>query len=132
VSGLLFNRLKVNGEIVFLHFQIKYALRQAGKYVSIVLLLVLSFYISPRYYIHALYGHEDTHCHPGKFATLEPHHHHCLILQLSESVFLVEKPFPVAFYTTLFSILSEPIITFFQPEGYEFIRLRAPPDNPIT
>jgi hypothetical protein len=110
-----------------LYAQILYPLRQATKHVSIVLLLVLSFYLSPRFYVHELYGHEDTHCHSGASSAIEPLHHHCEILQLSESVFLVEKPFPVSFYTTLLSILSEALFTCFLQEGFENIHLRGPP-----
>ena len=107
-------------------------MRQAGKYLSIAMLLVLSLYLSPRYYIHELYGHEDTHCHPGSLAAVEPIHHHCEILQLSESVFLIEKPLPVTFHATLFSILSETLIACFLPEDYDYIHLRGPPVNSIA
>jgi hypothetical protein len=107
-------------------------LRPANKYISIALLLVLSVYLSPRYYVHELYGHEDTHCHPGALLTLEPRHHHCKILQLSEAVFLIEKPLPVSFHTILFSILSEALFTCFKPENNESIHLRGPPINSIA
>jgi hypothetical protein len=107
-------------------------LRTAGKYISIAQLLVLSFYLSPKYYIHGLYSHEDTHCHAGASTSLEPQHHHCKILQLSEAVFLIEKPILISFHAALFPILSEALFTCFQPEDYEFIQLRAPPANSIA
>ena len=56
--------------------------------IAITLLAVLGIILIPREYIHALYGHEDTHCVPHSGYTLEKAHHHCKILQVTFPVFL--------------------------------------------
>ena len=61
---------------------------QIRKYVAIFFLLVISLFIVPKEYIHALSGHEDTICYFHNNTTIEKHHHHCAILNFTAPLYI--------------------------------------------
>jgi hypothetical protein len=56
-------------------------------HIARLLLLVFGFILIPNELIHQFYGHDDTHCNPGKLVSIEEQHTHCAILRLESRVF---------------------------------------------
>ncbi len=102
-------------------------MRKISSHISLLLLVVFGFIITPKEMIHECYGHDDTHCSPGRAMTLEVHHHHCDILQIASLVYT--SPFKIALhairfaktpvFSVAFLITPVPFLLFFN--------LRAPP-----
>ena len=56
-------------------------------HISLILLIFFSIVLIPGEYIHLLYNHRDTECHPGKSAVFDKIHKHCKLLQYKFSNF---------------------------------------------
>jgi hypothetical protein len=57
------------------------------KHIAWFLVFLFGYLITPAGLIHELHGHDDTHCTPGKTASIEIQHVHCKILQIEAQVF---------------------------------------------
>jgi hypothetical protein len=104
------------------------------KPISLFLILVLCFYIVPKEFIHAFYGHTDTadcttessSCAKSPLS-LSSQHTHCELLNFETTVFYTQDNQPV--------ITAQAIAFYFQPQTHDnpvrychaFVSLRGPP-----
>lgn len=58
------------------------------RYISILLLVGFLPVLTPKEYIHDLFGHEDTHENYNSALTIDKAHKHCSILQVTFSTFV--------------------------------------------
>lgn len=61
---------------------------KVNRYISILLLVCFLPIVTPKEFIHDLFGHEDTIDHYHSDITIEKIHKHCSILQVTFSSFL--------------------------------------------
>jgi hypothetical protein len=101
------------------------------RYISVLLLVCLLPVITPKEFIHALMGHDDTECYYHSNLTVGKIHQHCKILQITASSFiadlknyLLHSVFQRAIY--FFSARS-----FIYGISFHLSYLRAPPVNNI-
>jgi hypothetical protein len=99
--------------------------------ISILLLVCFLPVITPKEFIHALLGHDDTECYYHSDLTIDKIHRHCKILQITASSFiadlknyLLHSVFQRAIY--FFSAQS-----FISGISFHLSHLRAPPVNNI-
>jgi len=98
---------------------------------NIALFLLVCFLpvVTPKEFIHSLFGHEDTHCHYHPDLTIEKAHRHCGILQVTASSFVSE------FKTVLPGKIVNNFVCFFPDQSfisgisYHLSFLRAPPEQ---
>ena len=100
---------------------------QVNKYTSWLILAVFCYILTPAALIHEFHGHEDTHCLPGKLASVSIQHVHCKLLQIEAQIFTFPDP------VILKSVpgINSPV-SFAQPASPScatvlFTDLRAPP-----
>jgi hypothetical protein len=91
------------------------------------LFMVFALILFPKELVHELYGHHDTHCHPGLKTSLEPRHTHCKILQLE--AFLFTTPHLSGLKSYLFTITKVRVFpsTAVQKSIIHYNQLRGPP-----
>ncbi|MGA2822857.1 MAG: hypothetical protein ABSE72_04960 [Bacteroidales bacterium] len=61
---------------------------KVNRYISILLLVCFLPVVTPKEFIHDLFGHEDTLDHYHSDITIEKIHKHCSIFQISFSIFI--------------------------------------------
>jgi hypothetical protein len=100
---------------------------KVNRYISILLLVCFLPVVTPREFIHDLFGHEDTHDDYHPAVTFEKAHKHCSILQITFSSFisylknfLLEQEFDNSVY-------SFPVRSFIPGISVDLSYLRAPP-----
>jgi hypothetical protein len=71
-------------------------MKKFSRLISWILLVFLGLVITPKELIHEFYGHEDAHCQQGNPKSVEPYHHHCVILQIEAQVFTNPEPYKPA------------------------------------
>lgn len=63
-------------------------MKKIDQYISILLLVCFLPIVTPKEFIHDLFGHEDTIDHYHSAVTIEKVHKHCSILQVTFSSFI--------------------------------------------
>ncbi|MGA3013452.1 MAG: hypothetical protein ABSD71_05400 [Bacteroidales bacterium] len=63
-------------------------MKKIDQYISILLLVCFLPIVTPKEFVHDLFGHEDTIDHYHSDVTIEKVHKHCEILQITFSSFL--------------------------------------------
>jgi hypothetical protein len=79
------------GELLFSNLKIQVYLctmSKLNRYISFLLLVCFLPVVTPKEFIHDLFGHEDTQDHYHSAVTIEKIHKHCSILQISFSIFI--------------------------------------------
>ena len=99
--------------------------------ISILLLVCFLPVITPKEFIHALLGHDDTECYYHSDLTIDKIHRHCKILQIMASSFVAElKSFliPTLFQKTLYFFSTQ---SFISDISFHLSYLRGPPLNHV-
>jgi len=98
-----------------------------NRYLSILLLACFLPVVTPREFIHELFGHEDTQDIFHSTPTIEKIHQHCSLLRVTFSTFvphlqpfLLQKVLNIAFY-------SLPHFSFIPGISVNLSFLRGPP-----
>jgi hypothetical protein len=100
-------------------------------HISVVLLVCFLPVITPKEFIHAFLGHEDTECNGHPALTIDKVHQHCKILQITASSFLgglKKSPLPGIFRKASYFFSAQ---TFISGVSIHLSFLRAPPVNSI-
>lgn len=97
------------------------------KYISLLLLLIVSLFIVPVELIHDLYGHEDTVCLPHLGKTIENKHHHCDILTYHAPVFIAIAKIKIVKQSQKVFIKNILEYTYTFSQLFDSILLRGPP-----
>jgi len=104
---------------------------KVNRYISILLLVSFFPVLTPKEFIHDLFGHEDTHdvYHPD--LSIEKQHRHCSIFQVTFSSFVSylknfvqEKEFNKSDFSFLYK-------SFIHGISEHLSYLRAPPSSPF-
>ena len=119
-----------SGRILFSNRKIQVYLCTVSKlnrYISFLLLVCLLPVVTPREFIHDLFGHEDTQDHYHSAVTIEKIHKHCSIFQISFSIFLssLKSFFPTKEIENC--AYSSPQQTYIPGISVNLSYLRAPP-----
>jgi hypothetical protein len=96
-------------------------------HISVVLLVCFLPVITPKEFIHAFMGHEDSECNGHSALTIDKVHQHCKILQITASSFVAEFRnflFPGHFQKEIWSF---PAQSFIPGISFHLSSLRAPP-----
>lgn len=92
------------------------ALHNLRQNIASGLMFLLCIILMPVDYIHEIYGHDDTHCHPHTQMTFDKQHHHCELLQYRFSLFLDDYLTVQVYASNHYKHLIIPIITDPAPE----------------
>jgi len=102
-------------------------MKKAKRNISLAILAIFGYIITPVALIHALHGHEDTHCIPGAYPAFSIQHVHCKILQIEAQVYTSPEP---VFLASLPPIKSNFPVSHHTCSSFakaRFANLRAPP-----
>jgi hypothetical protein len=100
-------------------------------HISVLLFVCILPVITPKEFIHALLGHDDTECYGHSGLTINKIHQHCKILQITASSFVSELKKIVLhnFFQKANYFFSSK--SFISGISFQLSFLRAPPVNSI-
>jgi hypothetical protein len=97
------------------------------RHISWLLIFVFGLIVTPKELIHEFYGHEDTHCSPGNRLSLESHHHHCEILQITSPDYTSPERFIPDTHKFIQAEVPSPDVIKTPVSCLVYFNLRAPP-----
>jgi hypothetical protein len=101
------------------------------RYISVVLLVCFIPVITPKEFIHALMGHDDTECYWHSDVTVDKIHQHCKILQITASAFVADLKnilSPGTVHKTCYFFSAQ---SFISGISFHISYLRGPPLNHV-